>query len=164
MNPPFDVNTSSALAFDLTLHSTIHSHLSSLSDHLQTLSHRQSRIHPLSKDQPQPEANVNTDLLTLSASLQNYHATISQLVQPLNGEPMVIGAERFIARLKEHASFISRLEARKRAIRHVKDEIGKIELKPRGIRKDLRFTAQRIESLVKELGYAFIYSSLTLDY
>jgi hypothetical protein len=145
-------SSASAIPFDFNLHSTIYNHLSNLSDHLHTLSQVHSRIHPLSTDQaPLPE-NVASDLLTLSASLQGYHTTLTQLVQPINGEPMVLGAERFIARVKEHATFLSRLETRKRTIRQVKDDIEKIQVKKGGTRKDLRFTHRRIEALVKELG------------
>lgn len=144
---------SSTLPFDFNLHSTtILSHLSNLSDHLHSLSQVQSRAHPLSADQPPRQDNVTSDLLTLSASLQTYHATLTQLVQPINSEPMVLGAERFIARLKEHSGFLARLETRKRAIRQVKDDIEQCQVKKGGVRKDLRFTPKRIESLIKPLG------------
>ena len=75
------------------------------------------------------------------------------MVQPLNGEPMVLGAERYVARLKEHYGFLNRLEARKQAIRRVKEQLEKIQVKKGGLRKDLRFSEKRIEALVKELGY-----------
>lgn len=147
-------SASSALPFDFNLHSTtILSHLSNLSDHLHTLSQLQSRAHPLSADQPPRQDNVTSDLLTLSASLQTYHATLTQLVQPINTEPMVLGAERFIARLKEHSELLARLETRKSAIRQVKDDIEQCQVKKGGVRKDLRFTPGRIESLMKPLGY-----------
>ena len=48
---------------------------------------------------------------------------MQQMVQPLNGQPMVLGAERFVARLKEHSGLLATLEGRKEAIRRVKEEI-----------------------------------------
>jgi hypothetical protein len=157
--PSFETNnsTSASIPFDFNLHSTIISHLSSLSDHLHILSQIQSRVHPFSSDQPPVQDNVTSDLLTLSASLQNYHATLAQIVQPINEEPMVLGAERFIARLKEHAAFLSRLELRKRAIRQVKEEIEKCQVKQGGVRRDLRFTQKCIATLVKQFGYNFSF-------
>ena len=155
----FDPNpsASTSLPFDFNLHSTTITHLSNLSSHLQHLSNLhqspQSVIHPLSSSQPPPQDNVTSDLLTLSASLQNYHATLSQIVQPIDAEPMVLGAERFIARLKEHAQFLSRLEIRKRGILQVREDIEKCQVKLGGVRRDLRFTQKRISTLVKQLGY-----------
>lgn len=154
-NPPA---SASAIPFDFNLHSTIYNHISNLSDHLHTLSQIHSRIHPLSADQAPLHENVASDLLTISASLQGYHTTLTQLVQPINSEPMVLGAERFIARVKEHTAFLSRLETRKRAIRRVKEDIEKIQVKKGGPRKDLRFTHGPIEALVKELGLSHILS------
>jgi hypothetical protein len=72
----------------------------------------------------------------------------------MNGEPLVLGAETFISRLKEHSGHLSRLEVRKRAIRLIKDEIEKVQVKKGGVRRDLRFSEKRIEALVKELGYS----------
>ena len=92
--------------------------------------------------------------MVLSGALSNYHANLQQIVQPLNGEPMVLGAERFVARLKEHSGFLARLEARKRAIRRAKEDIENVQVKKGGLRKDLRFNEKKIEALVKELGYS----------
>lgn len=77
-------------------------------------------------------------------------------MQPLNAEPMVLGAERFVARLKEHSGLLARLEARKRAIRRVREDIEKVQVKKGGPRKDLRFSDKRIEALVKEAGYSLL--------
>ena len=66
---------------------------------------------------------------------------------------MLLGAERFVAKLKEHAVLMARLETRKRAIRYVKEEISKVQTSKGSVRRDLRFTAARIEALMKELGY-----------
>lgn len=132
---------------------TVHKHLSNLEDHLHALSKLQARAHPLSANQPPQQDHTTTDLLAVSASLQNYHATLSQLLAPMNGEPMVLGAERFVSRSKEHSGFLSRLESRKRAIQLVKEEIQKVQVKKGGVRRDLRFSEKRIETLVKELGY-----------
>lgn len=65
----------------------------------------------------------------------------------------MLGAERFIARLKEHAQFLSRLEIRKRGILQVREDIEKCQVKLGGVRRDLRFTQKRISTLVKQLGY-----------
>jgi len=78
---------------------------------------------------------------------------MQSLLSPVGGEPMVLGAERFVTRLKEHASFLARLETRKRTIAQVVQELGKVEVKKGGTRRDLRFTEKRIDALVKELGY-----------
>jgi Mediator of RNA polymerase II transcription subunit 1 len=153
----FDLANSSSLPFDFTVQSTIISHLSSLTDHLSTLSNQASSLHPLSSTpQPAHEA-VLADILTLTASLQNYNRSVSQLVQPINAEPMVLDAERFTARLKEHASFLARLEARRRAVTGVKKELDGIDAKRGGQRRDLRFTHKRIETLIKQLGYPFAH-------
>src|ERR1700686_2785604 len=119
MNDNGSSSASAAIPFDFNINpnsisQTAHTHLSILSDHLDTLSKLQSVVHPLSADQPPPQNSITSDVLTLSATLQTYHATLQQLVHPINGEPMVLGAERFVARLKEHAAFLTRLEARKR--------------------------------------------------
>ena len=155
MNQPFDVGAgSSALPFDLNVHSTIISHLSNASDHLHSLSESYSSLHPLSATQPPSQDAVLADVLTLTASIQNYHRSLTQLVQPMNGaEPMVLGAERFASRLKEHASFLSRLEVRKRAIRTAMEQIEGTNVKKGGLRRDSRFTQKRIEALIKQLGY-----------
>jgi hypothetical protein len=65
---------------------------------------------------------------------------------------MVLGAERFTARLKEHASFLARLEARRRAMRGVKLVLEQVDVKRGGQRQDERFTHKRIETLIKQLG------------
>jgi hypothetical protein len=148
--------SSAALPFDFNINpnsisQTAHTHLSVLHDHLDALA-KFSRTHPLSTDQPPPQNSITSDVLTLSATLQTYHATLQQLVQPINGEPMVLGAERFVARLKEHASFLTRLETRKRAIRQVKEIIETSKFVKGGVRHDLRFNERRIEKLIKELG------------
>ena len=145
-------SSSSALPFDLTLHSTIHSHLTNVQDHLHLLSRQVSRIHPLSSEQPPAQDIVSSDVLTLQASLQNYQSNLSQFINHMNRESMLPGAERFISRLKEHASFIQRLETRKRAIRQIKDDLSSVHVKAGGVRRDLRFTGERIELLIKELG------------
>ena len=152
-DPPNSSNPSASLPFDFSFNQTVHTHLSNLSDHLHILHTLHSQTHPLSTSQPPVQDNVTSDILTLSASLQNYHATLSQLVQPINGEPMLLGAERFVAKLKEHAVLMARLETRKRAIRYVKEEISKVQTSKGSVRRDLRFTAARIEALMKELGY-----------
>jgi len=149
---PNPSNSSASLPFDFNLNQTVHTHLSNLSDHLHTLKTLHSQTHPLSASQPPVQANVTSDILTLSASLQNYHATLAQLVQPINGEPILLGAERFVAKLKEHAAFLSRLETRKCAVRQVKDEIAKVHTSKGSLRQDLRFTAPRIEALIKQMG------------
>ena len=155
MNQPFDVGAgSSALPFDLNVHSTIISHLSNASDHLHSLSKSYTSLHPLSATQPPSQDAVLADVLTLTASIQNYHRSLTQLVQPMNGaEPMVLGAEPFVSRLKEHASFLSLLELRKRAIRAAMQQIEGTNVKKGGQRRDLRFTQTRIEALIKQLGY-----------
>jgi hypothetical protein len=152
--------SAAALPFDFNIHpnsisQTSYTHLSALADHLATLAQIQSRAHPLSADQPPPQNSISSDVLTLSATLQTYHSTLQQLVQPINGDPMVLGAERFVARLKEHAIFLARLETRKRAIRQVKAEIEASQAKKGGVRRDLRFSERRIEALIKELGYIY---------
>ena len=96
--------------------------------------------------------------MVLSGALSNYHANMQQMVQPLNGQPMVLGAERFVARLKEHSGLLATLEGRKEAIRRVKEEIEKVQVKKGGLRKDLRFSEKRIEALIKELGYMSLCS------
>jgi hypothetical protein len=155
---PFDVGSSSlgagaGLPFDFNVQSTIISHLSNVSDHLDTIAKSHASLHPLSATQPPPQDAVMADVLTLTASVQNYHRTLTQLVQPMNGaEPMVLGAERFAARLKEHAAFLSRLEVRRRAIRTVKEQLEQVNVKKGGQRRDLRFTQKRIEALIKQLG------------
>jgi hypothetical protein len=149
----------SSLPFDFNIQQTstsqtVYKHLSNLEDHIHVLSKLQSRTHPLSADQPPSQDTVTPDLLAISVSLQNYHATLSQLLAPMNGEPLVLGAETFISRSKEHSGHLSRLEVRKRAIRLINDEIEKVQVKKGGVRRDLRFSEKRIEALVKELGFS----------
>jgi hypothetical protein len=146
---------SNALNFDYldpSAPQTLHQQLSSLSDHLHTLSKLQPTTHPLSSTQPPLQDSIAPDLLSLAASLQNYHVTVSQLVQPINGDPIVLGAERFVGRLKEHAQLLGRLENRKRAIRLVSEDIENVKFKRGDVRKDRRFTEKRIEVLLKDLG------------
>ena len=147
-----------ALPFDFALPSnpislTTFTQLSLLSEHLHTLAQIQSSTHALSTEQPPSLQNILNECMVLSGALTNYHANLQQIVQPLNGEPMVLGAERFVARLKEHSGFLARLEGRKQAIRRVKEEIDKVQVKKGGLRKDLRFSEKKVEALVKELGY-----------
>jgi hypothetical protein len=159
MNPsaPFEASngapsSSSALPFDLTLHSSIYSHITNVHDHLELLLGQVSHVHPLSNEQPPPQDVVTSDVLTLQASLQGHQSNLTQFINHLNRESMLPGAERFISRLKEHGSFIQRLESRKRAIRQVRQEISNVYVKVDGVRRDLRFTGERIEPLIKELG------------
>ena len=150
--------SAAALPFDFNLPTTstsvtAFSQLSLLFEHLHALSEIQSATHALSTEQPPPLQNMLNECIVLSSALSQYHGNLQQMVQPLNGEPMVLGAERYIARLKEHSGFLNRLEGRKQAIRRVKKELEKMQVKKGGLRKDLRFSEKRIEALVKELGY-----------
>jgi hypothetical protein len=155
-DPPNVSNASPSLPFDYltsnVITQTIYTHLSNLSDHIQLLSEIQPVSHALSSFRPPLWDNTTSDVLTVSAALQTYHSTMIQLVEPINSDPVLLGAERFVSRLKEHSALISRLETRKKAIRQVKEELSKIQVKRSGLRHDLRFSEGRITSLVKELG------------
>src|SRR5579859_4072487 len=160
MDPANNNATSAApLPFDFNLpgtstNITTFTQLSLLAEHLHVLSQIQPTTHALSTEQPPSLQNILNECMVLSGALTNYHANLQQIVQPLNGEPMVLGAERFVARLKEHSGFLARLEARKGAIRRAKEAIEKVQVKKGGLRKDLRFNEKKIEALVKELGYS----------
>jgi hypothetical protein len=158
--PSFEsTNNSNAasIPFDFSLQPnssshTLYYHLSNIREHVHRLYQVASTAHPLSEDQPPPEDNAVTEILAITDAINAYQLTMRPAIEQLNSEP-IMGAERFVARIKEHAQFLARLGARKYAIRQVKEQLEKPQVKKGGLRRDPRFTEQRIESLVKEVGY-----------
>ena len=149
--------SNSSLPFDFNLQPNasqiLFHHLSNVQKHIRQLSQIAPHAHPLSAEQPPLEENVTSDLLALTAAISTYHATLRPVIEPLNGEPMVLGAERFIARLKEHSGLLAKLGIRKQAIRQVRESLEKSHVQKGGPRRDPRFHERKIEALAKELGY-----------
>jgi hypothetical protein len=153
---PFDVPSNSNGAFDYlqssAISQTLSTNLSNLTDHIQSLLNVVDTVHLFSQEQLLIQQDITDDFLALLTTIQNYQRAILPLVQPVNGEPIVVGAEAWVGRLREHSGFLSSLNKRKKAIRHVKAELEKFEPKKGGVRQDLRFGAERLNALVKELG------------
>jgi hypothetical protein len=145
-----------SLGFDFNLqpNSTqlLHHHLSNIQKHVRQLAQVGPNAHPLSAEQPPPEDAINSDFLALSSALGTYHATMRPVIEPLSGDPMVLGAERFVARFKEHSALLAKLGSRKQAIREVKEQLSKINVPKGGPRRDSRFQERKIEAFAKELG------------
>ena len=148
---------SSSLNFDFNLQPNssqiVYHHLSNIQKHIHQLSRVASTAHPLSAEQPPPEENINSDLLALTAAIGTYHATLRPVIEPLDGEPVVLGAERFVARIKEHSALLAKLGTRKQAIRQVMEQLSKVNVRKGGPRRDARFSERRIEAFAKDSGY-----------
>jgi hypothetical protein len=148
------------LDFALQSTSTIHTQLSRLQQELLIISSQFAKgapIHPFSSSPPPPQAAFNAQFAAISVAIQSYQATFSELLNPMNGSPpMVVGANKLVASLRENAVYLERLEERKRGIRQVMDIIkdGERKLgKGNPLRNDPGLREESIETLAREFGY-----------
>jgi hypothetical protein len=161
MNPPTDFDSTnpangSSIPFDFSLppstHHTIYHHLALLREHIHRLHSLALTAHPLAEEQPPAEDILTQEIMAVTTPATTYQLSTRPLIEPLDGQPMVLGAEKYLARVKEHVELLGRLGARKYAIRRVRERLAKVHVRKGGVRRDPRFGEREIEALAKDVG------------